>query len=187
MGLDQYLSRKIYIGAQYEHNKITGKIDIKKDGKPLKIDLSKVSEIEQNVAYWRKANMIHRWMVENIQDGTDDCGEYELTKKKAQELLNVCNEVLSASKLVDGVVKNGERLIGGVWTPILEEGKEIEDSKTAERLLPSASGFFFGGTDYDEYYYQDVKYTAEILDEILRTDNPDKEFFEHSYYYSSSW
>lgn len=187
MGLDQYLSRKLYIGANYEHNKVTGSTDIKKDGKPIKIELNKVNYIEQSVAYWRKANQIHRWFVENIQNGTDDCGEYGLTKEKAKELLDVCNKVLASSKLIEGVVKNGERFVNGVWMPILEEGKKIEDSKTAEELLPSASGFFFGGTDYDEYYYQGVKYTAEVLDEILRTDNPDKEYFEHSYYYSSSW
>jgi hypothetical protein len=28
MGLDMYLSKKTYIGAQYEHNKVKGVIDI---------------------------------------------------------------------------------------------------------------------------------------------------------------
>lgn len=29
MGLDQWLTKKIYIGAEYDHRKITGAIDLK--------------------------------------------------------------------------------------------------------------------------------------------------------------
>jgi hypothetical protein len=42
---------------------------------------------DEQVGYWRKANQIHRWFVENVQDGVDNCGEYTVTREKLDELL----------------------------------------------------------------------------------------------------
>ena len=69
MGLDMYLSRKKYIGANWEHRGITGTIDIKQKDKSIPIDFNKVTYIEEEVGYWRKANQIHKWFVDNCQDG----------------------------------------------------------------------------------------------------------------------
>lgn len=53
----------------------------------------------------------------------------------------------------------------------------------AEELLPCTTGFFFGGTDYDDYYYDQVKYTLdELKKELARPD-----FEDIIYEYSSSW
>ena len=53
--------------------------------------------------------------------------------------------------------------------------------KRAPELLPTVSGFFFGGTDYDESYWQDIRDTLTQLDWILDTDQEDQ------YVYESSW
>ena len=45
------------------------------------------------------------------------------------------------------------------------------------------SGFFFGGTEYDEYYFEDIKDTIEIIKNVLETTDFDKEMI----YYVSSW
>ena len=39
----------------------------------------------EEVGYWRKANQIHKWFVDNVQDGVDDCGEYKVTKEQLIE------------------------------------------------------------------------------------------------------
>jgi hypothetical protein len=44
--------------------------------------------------YWRKANAIHRWFVENVQDDVDNCGEYFVSLDKLHELRDICKEVL---------------------------------------------------------------------------------------------
>ena len=56
-----YLSKKTYIGANYEHNNVKGEINLTRggDNKPVKVNLNRVSYIEEEVAYWRKANAIH--------------------------------------------------------------------------------------------------------------------------------
>lgn len=94
MGLDQYLYKKHYIGAQYEHNNVTGVIEIKKDGKSVDINFKKVSYITEEAFYWRKANQIHQWFVENVQDGEDDCKEYDVSIEQLKQLYYLCVEVL---------------------------------------------------------------------------------------------
>lgn len=96
MGLDMYLIKKIYIGANFEHSNVTGEISLKKDDEPIKINLKKVSYIIEEVAYWRKANSIHNWFVNNVQDGKDDCDEYYVTIEKLKELLGICEKVLES-------------------------------------------------------------------------------------------
>ena len=44
--------------------------------------------------YWRKANQIHRWFVENVQDGTDDCGTYNVTTEQLGALLQIARIAL---------------------------------------------------------------------------------------------
>lgn len=93
MGLDMYLRRKVYIGANYEHNDIKGEITLTRQGKPVKIIFDKVTEITENCGYWRKANQIHNWFVQNVQKGEDDCGEYYVSKDNLNELLDVCMKI----------------------------------------------------------------------------------------------
>jgi hypothetical protein len=53
----------------------------------------------------------------------------------------------------------------------------------AEQLLPTQSGFFFGNTAYDEWYFNDVEETKRVIDEILEY----KSYCLDELYYSSSW
>ena len=59
----------------------------------------------------------------------------------------------------------------------------LADMSKAEELLPSESGFFFGSTDYDEWYKQDLEYTVERIEKILA----DKALEKCDFYYQSSW
>ena len=67
----------------------------------------------------------------------------------------------------------------------LEQLKEtcievIANPTDAEALLPTGSGFFFGSTSYDEYYFGDLNYTLEILTRCLESKF---DYFE----YQASW
>jgi len=75
MGLDMYLSKKTYV-KYWEHNGDNNyEVTVTKAGKPTNIDPKKVSYIVEEVGYWRKANQIHNWFVENVQNGIDECQE----------------------------------------------------------------------------------------------------------------
>lgn len=180
MGLDMYLTKKNYVGAEYEHRNVTGKIDIKIDGKKLPINFKKVSYIEERAGYWRKANQIHKWFVDNVQDGEDDCKEYYVAAEKLEELLTICKDIKEKCGLMDGVVQNGYTFNEHGKQPIMEDGKMMTNQEYAHEKLPTTSGFFFGGTDYDQYYMQDIDDTIEILEDCLKDTGGE-------YYYSSSW
>lgn len=137
----------------------------------------------EEVGYWRKSNQIHAWFVRNVQSGNDDCGYYVVPKEKLEELLVICQKVLASSELIDGKVKNGYTFKDGKEIPIYQDGKYIKDPAIAKELLPCTSGFFFGSTDYDEYYYNDIEETIKILQKVLAETN----FDEYTILYTSSW
>lgn len=157
MGLDMYLYARQYLtGYEWDKNgdmqkltNIVGNLDFA------------VSELERPcvtvmlpVGYWRKANQIHNWFVQNVQRGEDDCKEYSVEREELQDLLNVCEKVL-------------------------------DDPDLAEELLPTSSGFFFGSTDYDEYYEQELRETVILLTKLLsdtRLNSGNVDFV-----YTSSW
>ena len=143
------------------------------------------SMIMEQVGYWRKANHIHNWFVENIQDDEDDCNYHrEVTKKDLEDLLDVCETVVANSKLINGKIINGYSYDGNFNKVChYEDGQIIEDSTIAEKLLPTQSGFFFGGTEYDEWYLNDVKDTIDIIKKVLETTD----FETQMIYYCSSW
>ena len=67
-------------------------------------------------------------------------------------------------------------------TELLDLCKQVlADHSKAEELLPTQQGFFFGSTEYGEWYFQDLEDTVSILENCL-TMGDDWEF-----YYQSSW
>lgn len=56
----------------------------------------------------------------------------------------------------------------------------LDDNKKADDLLPTQSGFFFGSTDYDDWYFEGLRYTAEAIDNILNQVPQDWDFSYHS-------
>lgn len=178
-----YLAKRSYV-KRWDHQDPSKRYSVlvkRGDKVDESIKSDRISYVEEEVAYWRKANQVHQWFVENVQDGKDDCDTYYVSREKLADLVQVCKIVLAASRLVDGQVKNGERWEDGKWVPIMEDGQTIEDATIAASLLPTKSGFFFGGTDYDEYYYQDLKDTVEQLEPELAADDYGE------YQYHSSW
>jgi len=157
MGLDMYLYAKRQVSAyEWEKNPenqaLTNLLGIL-DFAPSELHYPSVS-VTLPIGYWRKANQIHNWFVQNVQDGQDDCRDYYVSREKLEELLSICEKVL-------------------------------EDKSLAAELLPTSSGFFFGSTDYDEYYEMDLRETVILLTKILqdgRLNNSNVDFL-----YTSSW
>jgi len=186
MGLDMYLYKKHYV-KNWDHapeRKTT--ITVKRDGKKVPtINTNKITFIQEEVGYWRKANQIHDWFVKNCQNGVDECQEAYVDPTKLQKLLDTCITVRDSTVLVKGKIKDGYS-IGKDNEKIYKtvDGTLLEDSKVAEALLPSTAGFFFGGTEYDEYYMEEIKSTIKMIAEELAIDYGVN---APEYYYRSSW
>lgn len=187
-GLDMYLVRKHYIGGKYDFNNVEGIIDISIKGKKLPIDLKRLGYIDEDVGYWRKANQIHKWFVDNVQDGEDDGKYYYVDIDQLKELLELCKEVRQKARIVNGQIKAGENYEDGEWKPKYEEGKIIENAEEIAEILPTQDGFYFGSTEYDEWYMQDIYSTIEILEKILKEEEEfNKLGFYPEYEYRASW
>ena len=109
---------------------------------------------DYEVAYWRKANQIREWFATHIDGFEDDYGYYEVTKDLLEDLITDCSYVLS--------------------------NRNIEISR---EVMPTSSGFFFGSTEYDDYYYGDLEYTIGKCREIIDSTDWDDEVVT----YSESW
>lgn len=59
----------------------------------------------------------------------------------------------------------------------------LTHKERAASLLPPQSGFFFGSTEIDTYYFEDLTHTVEELN-VLLTDPLVTEYY---FYYRSSW
>jgi hypothetical protein len=162
-------------------------VQIARGGKPVPgIKADRISWIDEGVMYWRKANHIHAWFVDNIQDGEDDCGEYRVDDDKLHALHAVCQKVIAASKLVDGTVYAGTVYDRDHPHGVVQRtpGKVIKDAAVAEQLLPTREGVFFGNTEYDEDYLNEVIRTRDWTAEMLadRANGVPGDIW-----YSSSW
>lgn len=146
MGLDMYLNAERFIWYNEEALKAAV-------FKVVPDCPGEVKEVKVEAMYWRKANQIHRWFVENIQGGNDDCEEYPVTLEQLTALRDAC-------------------------------AVAIKDRKMATAVLPTQSGFFFGSTEYDDYYWKDLESTRRGLTKLI--ENQDK-YKEWSFSYRSSW
>lgn len=137
----KYLPKKISFDVTHEY--ANGK------KKTQKIEMGQAYHsgyIALPIAYWRKANEIHRWILDHAKVD-DDCRAVRLSGTQIKELISDCKAVLA-------------------------------NHSKAKKLLPTQSGFFFGETEYDEYYFQDLQYTVNALGEVDDTDE---------FIYQASW
>lgn len=154
MGLDQYLFAKKYLSStgflgEDNKEKYNAIVDII-DANDIVSDVLPAIFVDVKIGYWRKANHIHQWFVDNVQDGEDDCRDAYVSIEKLDELYADCEKVLA-------------------------------DNSLAEELLPTCSGFFFGSTEYDEFYFDDIRQTMKIIEKARSIAE------DYSFFYASSW
>jgi hypothetical protein len=161
MGLDMYLKASVTFSeydAQFGDdvefkNKMRNSIDAIKNLPlvPPAFKKDTFFTLKAVLVKWRKANQIHKWFVDNLQSGHDDCQSVNVSRDDIRNLLAICRDVLKHRNL-------------------------------APSLLPTEDGFFFGSTEYDEHYFNDLEYTIEMLSPLLESE------YDHcDFYYSSSW
>jgi hypothetical protein len=187
MGLDQYLYKTKYL-SHWDHSKGSPEYEAAENvllatGLEAHPQSGGV-EVKVTAIYWRKANMIHRWIMANCFEEIPDV-RYEVTKDNLIDLRAACQKVLKSAKLVDAKVVGGRVLVDGEWQETLVDGQVVMNPQTAIDVLPTLGGFFFGSTEYDEWYIKDLEYTVEEIDRVLadETDGSLDGWFE----YYASW
>ncbi len=139
MGLDMYLMRA-------NREEAEGWKNLAADERITIMDQSPWTE----VCYWRKANQIRQWFVDNCDYPADgNCDEAEVTKENLEALIDTCRKV-------------------------------IENPKLANELLPCSRGFFFGSQDYDKWYFEDLEHTIITCEDVIKSTNWEKEIVTYS-------
>lgn len=98
MGLDMYLVKRHYV-QRWAHQSPEEQFEVtvkRGDVAYDAIKMERVTEIVEQVAYWRKANAVHAWFVKNVQDGQDDCRDYYVSREQLMELLSLAQEALTS-------------------------------------------------------------------------------------------
>jgi len=162
MGLDQYLTAKKYVSKWDYSNDYRDKEVKQEFADLLPMDTPDITRygqfagitIEYPVGYWRKANAIHNFFVQEVGEAVDDCREMYVHRDVLVELRSRCSDVLKADNMEEMAQEVG---------------------------LETVSGFFFGDTEYGEWYKEDLKLTVEICDFVLALPE------EYSLHYQASW
>lgn len=109
--------------------------------------------------YFRKANAIHWWILENCWDCDDkdsaNCKQIYVPSEKIQELKDICLKLLRF------------------------RGRRFKEE--AFDLLPTHAGFFWGSTEYDKWYRKDLIAFVKMANK-LHLDEPYIDLF-----YEPSW
>ena len=155
MGLDQYLHASKYV-SRYDYNS---------DSYELSPAFKELLE-QQGITHY------------------DENGFAGVTIEIPMAYWRKCNQI--HQWFVDNV-QDGEDNCGTYFvsrehlTELIDLCKQVlADHSKADELLPTQGGFFFGSTDYDEWYFNDLKDTIEQLTRCLESPY---DYFE----YSSSW
>lgn len=118
-----------------------------------------VSYIICLVGYFRKANAIHKYMLDKsgFNEGVDFTNGMDLIicKSDILNLKEICLQLLGL------------------------HGKKFKEM--AKELLPTAEGFFWGPTEYDKWYREDLRNFVKMVNK-LHLDDPDVDII-----YNADW
>jgi hypothetical protein len=146
----------------------------------------------ENIGYWRKANAVHGWFVRECADGVDECQEIRVSHDQLRQLRADCNHALANRETAvpndeSAIVKTEPVGSGADILKFIMDNMKLEQEKIGTTLvsddpLQPTSGFFFGSTEKDEWYYNDLLETIDIIDNALSYDSEQWEVI-----YQASW
>jgi len=129
-----YLNAKKYVSQYLDDKEPATEVT----GAP-EADGMKLKEVVYEGMYWRKANAIHQWFVENVQDGDDDCRQYYVGRDDLERLMDLCVEVISnPDKAAELLPPQGGFFFGAAevdewyWEQVKRTHKELKELLSRE-------------------------------------------------------
>lgn len=158
MGLDMFLSKKTYVQRwDYQSPEETYDVKVTKGGELVDhIQPNRVSYVEEQIGYWRKANAIHKWFVDNVQDGEDNCGTYYVDIDDLMNLLNLCKEVKNNPEKAEELLPPqsgfffGDVSIDEYYFSDIDHTIEMLEGVLSEQVIGKNGRAFYPG---DFYYH----------------------------------
>lgn len=131
----------------------------------------------QELGYWRKANAVHGWFVRECAGGVDECQEIIVPRDYLSRLRADCNNALAnrenavpndiTTRVHTQPPNSGQELMDFIMNEMKAQQENIGTTLVSDDPLQPIAGFFFGSTSKDEWYYQDLLDTIDIIDKAL--------------------
>ena len=119
----------------------------------------------EEIGYFRKVNFLMQFFAYY-----GNCEYKEISRDELEELQDKCL-IISEMKPCRTEFHKSE----GVWEMDRVSNIYSEaDKKRCAEILPTTSGFFFGSTDYDEWYFEDVKEVLNWVTGVLKNLEDDE-------------
>ena len=140
MGLDQYLYANAYLSeANFlgeQKQKAFEKVKEALEADSFICEDFPALNVNVKVAQWRKANQIHQWFVDNVQDGEDNCKEYYVEREQLEELKSVCEQVLAGKTLAEELLPPASGFFFGSYEIDEWYWEQVKDTvEQLERVL----------------------------------------------------
>ncbi len=117
MGLDMYLTAERYVSgydfAKAKEQAIYRKAVALAEAEEIADPETPSATIQVTAAYWRKANHIHRWFVEHVQGGEDECRPFYVGREQLEQLRETCRKVLADPSLAADILPTQEGFFFG--------------------------------------------------------------------------
>ena len=104
MGLDMYLEADLSIYDETVKENV---------GDVVNVSNYKLNAVLFEIMYWRKANAIHKWFVDNCGDGDDKCQRMEVSVSMLKDLLKLCKEVVDSPHLAPTILPTTDGFLFG--------------------------------------------------------------------------
>ncbi len=150
IGLDMYLDATKYLSPYGKVN--DSKVSVKVRGQTFKVgngssigEAGRLKGIRCTAIYWRKANAIHKWFVDNIQEGNDECEPHRVSHDKLIVLKELCEKVLKYRSQAKELLPTQEGFFFGTyeqdewyWDSLTQT---VEEIKTVLKMFPEDDGW----------------------------------------------
>ena len=144
-----YLRKETYV-KNWDFHKPEEKWNITatRGGKPSRIRLERVCYITEEIAYWRKFNALHAFIVNHFADGVDECQKIFLYDVELKKIHHTLKTILDDTSLAGELMPPSQGFFFGSY--------EIDEWywKDVENTYKVFSEILSDGEDYREYYYQ---------------------------------
>ncbi len=151
MGLDMYLTARCFVPRHevVTRRKADAVLNLFAEVDISKVDVYSGVAVEFQVGYWRKANAIHRYFVDEVWGGADECNRFEVDRLHLERLRDLCKAVLANPELAEDKLPTQEGFFFG--NTEYGEGYRMDLTRTIEiiegaLILPPEWSFYYRGS-----------------------------------------
>jgi len=106
MGMNITLERQTLFSPRRNCGKLKGQVILSLYGKRVKVTVGKIASINERVATWHNAYMLHEWFMSNVDDGCGNGAAYGVEHWQLMELKSQIEAALADREMAGTVLPN---------------------------------------------------------------------------------